>query len=320
MRHWLTRRDAPIVQDFVKRFDPLHWSVDFPRGTIASIAPTDDGHGLVVRAEGLRHGDLVGLIWESEDRHAHPGHARETARDYSRCTLKFRWQSADARALDAINGPTLTIEGRDGAGNPRNWFIRLWNYAQGSPTDALITLNFDTLNGGFALPADADRVDPRAIDRMFISIVPPDYVEHSTEMRARPVSVTVTLSEIACDGSSSVLSRGDAAVPEHSLRIATAYDDAYHLPPQRLIDAIERLGHRGPINHYIGMSHYFALDGAGKLDSSRTLNQPALEWHRAFARAAAERGFDIIWSVSFEILDMFCPEAWKQRASDGSAH
>ena len=318
MNHWFTRADAPVATDFVKRFDPLHWTVDFPRGTFASIV-TADGHSLTVRAEFLRKGDLVGLIFESEDTHAHPAHARETNRDYSHCTLRFRWQSTGAVPLDALNGPTLTIEGQDSSGAQRSWFVRLWNYASGSATDALVELDFDALEGGFALPADSDPVYPKAIDRMFISIVPPDYVEASQELRAGPAAASVTISDISCDGSGSVLSIRDAVAPEHGLRIATAYDDMYHLPPERVVQWIERLGYRKLINHYIGMSHYFALIGAGLLDPARTLNSAALAWHRDFARAAAARGYDVIWSLSYEILDMFCPDAWKQRASDGSA-
>ena len=110
MNLWFTRPGAKIVQTHVKRFDPLHWTVDFPRGSIASIVTTPDGHGLNVQCEFLRKGDLVGLIWESEDRFAHPAHARETSRNYAHCVLKFRWQSSGLVALDAPNGPTLTIE------------------------------------------------------------------------------------------------------------------------------------------------------------------------------------------------------------------
>ena len=76
MRHWFTKADAPISTSFVKRFDPLHWTVDFPRGTVASVVTEDSGHGLTVHAEYLRRADLVGLIWDSADRHAHPAHAR----------------------------------------------------------------------------------------------------------------------------------------------------------------------------------------------------------------------------------------------------
>lgn len=319
MNHWFTSDDAPIVTDFVKRFDPMHWTVDFPRGTIASLVTSADGHGLTVQAEFLRRGDLVGLIWDSEDKRAHAAHSRETLRDYSQCRLSFAWRATGVMALDAVNGPTLTIEGKDSAGEARRWYVRLWNYAEGSPTDAVVRLDFDRLDGGFALPADADRVNPIAIDRMFISIVPPDYSEGSQDLRGAPAAAAVTISDIRCEGPSSVLSLRDAVVPEHPLRIATAYDDMYDLPPARIVDAIERLGYRRIINHYIGMSHYFALAGDGMLDPERALNSASLAWHRELARAAAERGYDIIWSVSYEILDMFCPQGWKQRAFDGSA-
>jgi uncharacterized protein (TIGR02217 family) len=318
VNHWFTSGDAPIVTTWVKRFDPLHWTVDFPRGTVASLVTSSDGHGFSVEAEFLRKGDLVGLIFESDDRRAHPAHAGETSRDYSKTVLSFRWQSSGAIPLDAVNGPTLTIEGRDGAGVPRSWFVRLWNYAEGTAEDATVTIDFDALEGGFSLPADSDPVHPSDIDRMFISIVPPDYVEGSQELRSAPASVSVTVSDIACSGSKSVLSIKDAIVPEHRLRIATGYDDSYNLPPERVVDAAERLGFRGVINHYVGMSHYFALDGEGVVDAGRTLNDAAVAWHRDFARAAAARGYQLIWSISYELLDQFCPEEWKQRAYDGS--
>jgi uncharacterized protein (TIGR02217 family) len=319
MRHWFTSPDAPIVKTYVKRFDPLHWTVDFPRGTIASLVTAEDGHGLTVQAEFLRKGDLVGLIYESEDRLAHPAHARETSRDYSNCVLSFHWQSSGVIALDQINGPTLTIEGKDASGNPRSWFVRLANYAQGTPADADVTLDFDALDGGFSLPTDADRVYPGAIDRMFISLVAPGYLQDSQEAFEAPVQGSAAITNIRCDGSGSVLLINDAIVPEHGLRIATAYDDMYNLPPDRVVQSVERLGYGGVLNHYIGMSHYFALDGSGLLDPTRTLNSAALAWHQDFARAAKARGYDVIWSISYEILDMFCPDAWKQRAFDGSA-
>ena len=318
MNHWFTAPDAPITQTFVKRFDPLHWTVDFPLGTVASAINSADGHGIAVTCEFLRLGDLVGLIFEGKDSHAHPAHARETAHDYSHTTLSFRWQSTGVMPLDQINGPTLTIEGRDENGNARSWYVRLWNYAQGTGEDAQITLDFDALDGGYSLPADADPVYAGDIDRMFISIIPPDYQPGSQTVRSVPAKTSATISGIVCDGANSVLAINDAFVPEHSLRIATGYDDLYNWPPERVVQSIERLGHRGIINHYVGMSHYFALGADGLLDASRTLNDAALSWHQEFARAAAARGFAVIWSISYEILDMFCPDAWKQRAFDGS--
>jgi uncharacterized protein (TIGR02217 family) len=318
MNLWFTRPDAKIVRTFVKRFDPLHWTVDFPLGSAASLVTSADGHGFALQCEFLRKGDLVGAIWASEDSDSHPAHARETSGDYSNCRLSFHWESSGVVALDAVNGPTLTIEGTDAAGNARTWLVRLWNYATGTPTSADVSLDFDAVDAGFSLPADADRVDPANIARMFISLVAPGYVEGSQELFAAPVQASVTISDIRCDGSGSVLAINDAMVPEHELRIATGYDDLYNLPPERVVQAIERLGYRGTINHYIGMSHYFALDGAGMLDPARTLNDAALAWQQNFARAAKSRGYEVIWSLSYEILDMFCPEAWKQRAFDGT--
>ena len=319
MRHWFTAPDAPIVTDFVKRFDPLHWTVDFPRGAMASVVTGEDGHGLSVQASFLRKNDLVGLIWESEDRHAHPAHARETSQDYSGCVLKFRWRATGLVALNAVNGPTLTIEGKDAGGTPRTWYVRLWNYATGSGSDAIVTLDFDELNGGFLLPAEAERVEPRFIDRLFFSLVPPGYDPASSDLLLGPAAASLQIDEISCDGPGSVLSIRDAMVTEHQLRIATAYDDQYHLQPERVVRMAHRLGFRGIINHYIGMSHYLALGADGLVDASVPMNPAALAWHRGFAKAAKAFGYEVIWSLSYEILGQFCREAWKQRRFDGEA-
>lgn len=318
MNHWFTSADAPIEQAWVKRFDPLHWTIDFPRGAMASLVTGSDSHSLSIETSFLRKNDLVGLIWSSEDLDAHPAHRRETSRDYSGCVLRFRWQSNGLIPLDAVNGPTLTIEGTDEQGNFRGWFVRLWNYAQGSGEDAIVTLDFDALDGGFSLPADADRVDPARIDRMFISLVPPGYDGALSDLLAAPVEGQLTLSEMACDGAGSVLSTGDAMVPDHGLRIATAYDDQYHLPPERVVKMVHALGYRGTINHYVGMSHYMTLGSDGLVDPSQGLCSAALAWHRDFARAAKAYGYELILSLSYEILDQFCPEDWKQRSHDGA--
>jgi len=97
-------------------------------------------------------GDLGGLIWEAVDQWDHPLLAYETKRDFRNCQLSFHWRSSGIRALDLVNGPTLTIEGRDASGNPRSWYVRLWNYASGTPTDATIALDFKALNGGSCCP------------------------------------------------------------------------------------------------------------------------------------------------------------------------
>ena len=157
MTYWLASARGGQESGFVKRFSPAYWTVNFPRPMMASVVTTAPD-ALRVDTVFYGSGDLCGLIWEAVDQWDHPLLAYETARDFRNCQLSFRWRSSGIRALDLVNGPTLTIEGRDAGGSPRSWYVRLWNYASGSPTDATITLDFNTLNGGYLLPSEADPV------------------------------------------------------------------------------------------------------------------------------------------------------------------
>ena len=217
-----------------------------------------------------REGDLVGLIFGTVDQTAHVAHRRTANSDYSRCTLRFRWKSTGLAPLNTVNGPTLTIEGRDQSGEERAWYVRLWNYATGSGTNALIELPFDALKAGFEITPDSEQVDVRDISRMFISLVPPEFMDGSSTRFSHPRLTEVDVSEIECLGSGSVISLNDAVVPEHRMKICTAYDDCYHITPERVIDSLERLGYRDLIDHYVGMSHYPALDGNGVADPAET--------------------------------------------------
>jgi len=301
----------------VKRFDPVYWTVDFPRPMMASVITTGP-HALRVDAVFYRKDDLAGLIWASEDVLDHPLLAYQTTRDYRRCQLRFRWMSSGVKPLDAINGPTLTIEGRDAAGVARSWFVRLWNYANGTPTDAMIDLDFGALAEGFA--SGGAPVFTGDVDRMFISLVAADY-DASDAPLAGPSEGWVELSEIASDGSGSVLTLGDVLVPPHGLSIATGYDDAYNVTPARLLRGAHRLGYRGAINHYVGMSHYLRLEqnGAGYFASltGGALNVATEAWHRDFSERAKGLGFGLIMSLSYELFDAHCWGDWKQRASNG---
>ena len=141
---------------------------------MASVVTTG-AHSLKAECVFYRQDDLAGLIWEAEDRFDHVLLRYETARDFRACRLSFWWRSAGLRPLDAIDGPTLTIEGRDQAGQPRSWFVRLWNYASGTPEDAVVDLDFASIDGGFLLPDEAEPVWAGDVDRMFISLVPPGF-------------------------------------------------------------------------------------------------------------------------------------------------
>jgi len=320
MGWWFARERTVQEEGVISRFDPRFWTVNFPRPMMAAVT-TIAPDALRVDAVFYRQDDLAGLIWEAEDKHDHPLLAYETSRDFRGCRLRFRWRSGGVVALDAVNGPVLTIEGRDAGGAARAWYVRLWNYALGAPEDALVSLDFANLAGGFMLPGEADPVWAGDIDRMFVSLVPQGYTDADAPLAA-PVEGWAELSGVAVEGPGAVLRIGDVVVPEHGLSVCSGYDDSYHLTPARLLRNALQLGYRGDIVHYVGMSHYFRLEPvSGGYYASLTggaLNAPCAAWHRDFASRAKALGFGLIWSLSYELFDAHCWNDWKQRAADGS--
>jgi uncharacterized protein (TIGR02217 family) len=319
MPYWLCEQRREQESAPLMRFDPSFWTLNFPRPMMASVVSTGP-ESLRVDAVFYRSNDLAGLIWDSEDVWDHPLLAYATNRDYRRLTVSFRWRSAGIMPLDAINGPTLTIEGRDASGQPKNWYVRLWNYAVGTPDDAVITLPFSALDSGFLLPGEAEPVFAGDIDRLFISLVPPGYTGVAGSFAAG-VEAWVELSEIRCDGEGVMLDTGDVMLPEHDLKMATGYDDSYNQTPARVLRQIRALGYRDTINHYVGMSHYFRLEPLGNDHyvslSGGALNRPCQAWHLDFANRAKAAGYDLIFSLSYELFDAHCWNDWKQRAENG---
>ena len=321
--YWTASEGDQKEETFIRRFTPRYWTVNFPRPVVASVvskSPDEMNIDLVF----YRKEDLCGLIWESEDHYDHPLLKYETSRDYSDCILSFRWRSSGIAPLDTLHGSVLTIEGRDKAGASKLWYVRLWNYAQGSGNDAVITLNFDKLDGGFILPSEADPLYSKDIDKMFISIVPPEYDGASEGALAAAREASVQITDITVQGTSATLKTGDGFVKEHPLRIANGYDDVYNLTPERVIWNMLQLGYRGWINHYVGMSHYFNLKYNNAVSryvidlAKPALNKAALAWHQDFLTQAHFFGFKTILSLSYEILAENIPKNWQQRSHDGA--
>lgn len=321
MAFWLASERNGQQTDFIQRFDPRFWTLDFPRpmiGCVHTIGPD----ALRVECEFHHHDALAGLIWWSEDTLDHPLLAYDTDRDYSLTTLRFRWRSGGVIALDAVHGPTLTIEGRDESGDARSWYVRLWNYAAGTPQDAEIVLPFSQLEGGWDISAAPEPVYPASIDRMFISIAPPQYDPANPALLPSRADGWVEMSAINCDGDRPLLEIGDVMIPPHDIRMSTAYDDAYNQTPERLLRNIRGLGYRDEILHYIGMSHFYRLapqpDGTLLADHPAVFAKPALSWHSNLLSKGKEQGYEFILSFSFELFAEHCPESWMQRAHDGT--
>ncbi|MFQ3594892.1 MAG: DUF2460 domain-containing protein [Sphingomonadaceae bacterium] len=315
MQHYLAQARDLVRQGYVKRFEPRLWSVDFPRPMMAAITNPEPAT-IRVDLAFLARADLAGLIWSSQDRWSHPLLAYETRKDYRGCTLVFDWVSGPGlRPLDAVGGPTLTIEGRTADGEPKTWYVRLWNYAEGSPTAARITLDFDSLDGGFLLPSEADPVFAGDIDRLFISLVC-DGFDGSEGPLASPLETWVELRNVFASGEGGTIRINDAFLPEHQWKACSGFDDSYNQAPERLVDQWIALGYRDAVNHYVGMSHYPALqfsDGRYEVRTDVVLNQPTIRWHQAFAASLRNAGLQLILSLSYELFDAYAPPAWAQR-------
>ena len=321
MAFWLASALGGQETDWMQRFDPRFWTVNFPRPMLAAVTSTA-ADALRVDATFYTAGDLAGLIWESADTIDHPLLAYETSTDYSGTSLSFQWQSSGVIPLDAANGPTLTIEGNDASGNPHVWYVRLWNYAQGSNTNAKITLDFSNLAGGWSIGAGDDPVYPQAISRMFISLVPPGYAWGSTTPLTSPVSAWVTMTGIRCTGNNAMLEIGNVFVPPTGLAAASDFDDASSQTPARLVRGLRQLGYRGSALLYVGMSHHFALSatsggGFAVAGSGNPLAGPAQVWLGDFLAKSSAAGFSPVLSLSFEVLAQYCPAGWGQLAANG---
>ena len=103
MAFWLARERRGQDFDWIQRFDPRFWTVNFPRPMMASIVTTGPD-SLRVECEFHHAGELAGLIWDSEDKLDHPLTAYATDRDYSRTTLSFRWRSSGLDRVERSTG------------------------------------------------------------------------------------------------------------------------------------------------------------------------------------------------------------------------
>lgn len=324
MAFWLASAPQGQATAWIQRFDPRFWTVNFPIPMVAAVTTTAPD-GLRVDATFYTQGDLAGLIWASEDTLDHPLLAYATSLDYSGTTLSFQWHSAGVIALDQVNGPTLTIIGNDAHGNPQSWYVRLWNYATGTPTNATITLPFSKLQSGFTPSPSNPFVYPNAITSMFISLVAPGYTQGSTAPLPAPVSGWVELNTINCGGNNAMLSIGDVVLPPNGLAMATDFDDLGTQTPARLVRTIRQLGYRGSVVHYIGFSHHMALAANAAAPSKlapvatgSVLNAAAAQWHSNFFALCAGAGLSPVTSISFELLAQYCPASWFQRDATGA--
>lgn len=183
--------------------------------------------------------------------------------------------------------------------------------------------DFDNLFEG-AHPTLISEASPLNIDSINLPIVPTDYAGSTLTFTGESKEFDVWLKDITVEnGDISEIPAPLDAVP---YRLCEGYDDEYDKNPKRLIETMALLGYSGPIDLYIGASHFYDKWGeAGEisvdtnscyLDETKGLNEAFKLWLEHYCMAMAANNFDtIVLSVSMENLQM--PEAWKQRMWDG---
>lgn len=167
--------------------------------------------------------------------------------------------------------------------------------------------------------ADGPAVFAGDVDRMFLSLVGEGF-DGSAGALAAPLSTWVELRGMRSGGPSSTLEMGDAFLPAHRLRMCSGYDDSYHQAPERLVEQWHALGYRDLVNHYVGMSHHYAVGhvGGGRFEVNGGICASAERWHAALAAAAQAQGYRLILSLSYEVLAMNMPPDWAQRDVNGN--
>ncbi len=320
MSRFVTYPKAAEADATIRRFEPSHWLVDFPLSMMATLV-TAGPNALTVHALFRREGDLMGLIWETEDRRDAGTFAYPRRKDYRGTVLEFDWVSTGIRALDLTQGPTLAVETFAGATHQ----VRLWNYAtSGTPTNCHIRLELSAVLGGFDVSGDlGEAIDWSDVKRLFISLIPPGYVEDSATQIGE-AGGRLELTNIAVTGPGSTLPVRTAPLPAHDLKMTDGFDNAYPFAPERLVEQVHRLGYRDFYVLYLGISKFHALSwnaGEGRyvVDPGKpALNAPTVAWLTDFFARLHAKGYTVIVSVSFEILGEYLPDAWNQRDHAGN--
>ncbi len=150
------------------------------------------------------------------------------------------------------------------------------------------------------------------------------YVQTATKQQIGEQAAEVTISNLSVTGANATLPIRTTGLAAHELAMTDGFDNAYPLTPERIVEQVYRLGYRGQYVLYMGISKFHALSwNAGEsryvVDPAKPiLNAPAAQWLADFFTRLHAKGFTIIPSVSFEILNSIMPTAWKQRDYAGN--
>lgn len=313
-----SRDPYPVVSETL--FAPYLWTTNGPGST--SFSTVSYGNTVEVPFSTFAEGDLIGLIWEAEDKYSHAGRAYADYSDYTGVNWVFDVELSANMPL--INEParqlTLTIENSQGT-----CYIPLSPYADTPETrSARITLDFDNMIGNVRLGPQNVLIDPSNITRIFMALINDSYVEDSTTILGAKEDSIFKLTNVSVTNPIP-FTRNNLVVPTQDVGISTSYDDMHNQSPERIIEQIKTLGFGGKINHYCGMSKYPNREPNASLNRpivqetlGNTIIESAKRWHEVFAQLLVTEGWDCIWSISFETFSIFANVNYAQRDDDGN--
>lgn len=318
----------------IERFEPKYWRVDGPQ--TMSFTTTNYLDGFEVLFKSRTTSDLVGIIWDTENKKDHKLLSYETNPDYTGLKWSFNIELSPSMPLlnDEHKAATLTIKYIED-NQEKTAYVALFNYCDTPESrSAQVVLDFDNIKAGFY----ADQSFPvNRITQMFFAGITSSYVGKKVigsdgmptaeEIPIVPLVnqeegfIRITNSQVT--GSGAKLSAKKVLVPKHNLGMCTSFDDHYDLNPQRIVDNLIDLGYQGFINHYCGMSHYPEMAWDSSINKwqvpdtfvtgENVVNPCTLRWHQAYAKALNDAGFESVFSVSFEMYSMAGNEFWAQR-------
>lgn len=303
-----------------RMFHPRYWVTNCQPTESTSIK--SDNSTVIVTMTARTMGGMSGAIWETVDTYDHFGVGYDDHYEMRNTKLWFRVRFTNALDFTNPGQATITVTLVDGT----VVYVRMSDYAfniSDDKTTADIHLNFEDCLG-----VDKNNylmaVDPRQVRKILIPLMPKDYVANSTDVRTTNVDCELRIDMLEPDTGWKYMQLNNLTVEGHDLRACTAYDDMWNVSPARVLYNLQKLGYRGRINHYCGMSHYYNYTWSNtthkwEIDRTGALNKAAQAWHDDFAYNLTRYGFtDAMFSVSMELYSDACPLEWTQREWDDS--
>ncbi|AWD90624.1 putative capsid and scaffold protein [Pseudomonas phage Njord] len=335
----------PYEWERVPMFDGQLWFAIFQRPSKVCIRNSlSDGFTLTTKIFNNKH--IAQAVFNIDGNEYLPRHNKlkcyvePQERDFTGHRLSFTMNMTPGayRGADLPFGTSLTLTD----GNGVEWYIRLWQYC--NPATALpdkldVLIDFDNLYTGFSdEDPNRQKVPVTDLRRISINVVDTNYyakggfdaegieIEPDPELPIKvPTLADVVVANIVCvqklTGVVKTHARGrpqnaDGSDYQTDLGIATSFDDIANTSPRRVVEDMYKLGYRGVINHYMGISNYpkliFMEDTQQfQLDPVTCLDEVVRLWHEDFLQQCVRLNFQCIVAVSMEVFYDYVKWNWR---------